>query len=336
MPATMSDDARAPNCHDALVHNVFGRSEALAPVLRRLLPRDVLPHVDFSSLRSAPTKQTNEWLRGRRCDLHAIVDFIDGNLRMPVHLLIEHQSTPEARMPKRAHGYVGGFWDEYINDHPEDEDTVPFVLPILFTQYPARNTPTRLSDIQALSPRLRSLLGTPVELTMLVDDFSGSIMDDLETPLPTRALVELARAFLYAYKNPGALTEQRMAELAPLFDVLLEQKRPGDVRMLWVYVISAFETGSPLRALILQAVSKRAKEDYMTIAEDLLEKGRAEGQAIGQAKSLLRVLERRAIAISAAVRERVLATRDDSLLQRWLDRALAVTTAEEVFGPLEA
>lgn len=43
------------------------------------------------------------------------------------------------------------------------------------------------------------------ELSMLVDDFSGSVMGDTEIELPTRAFVELTRAFMHAYKNPGAL-----------------------------------------------------------------------------------------------------------------------------------
>lgn len=330
----MSDDARARNCHDALFHNVFSRREAFAAALRRLLPREALRCFDFSSLRPAPTKHTNEKLRELRSDLHYVIDFVDGDIRLPVHLLAEHLSNPVARMPRRAYGYVGGIWDAYVNDHPEDRNTVPFVLPILFLQHPARNTPVRLSDIQPTSPNLRGLLGTPVDLTMLVDDFSGSVMDDLETDLPTRALVELTRALLHAYDNPGTLTEQRIAELAPLFDVLLEHGRPEDVRMLWVYVISAFEADSPLRAVILQAISKITQEEVMGI-EDLLDCVRAEseakGRAMGEATSLLGVLQHRTIAVSEATRERVLATRDPSLLQRWFERAFSVTSAEELF-----
>ena len=327
----MSDDARAPTCHDALFHDAFSRRDAFAAVLRRLLPAQVLPHIDFASLRPAPTKQTDEVLRTRWPDLRYIVDFVDGDVRVPVHLPLEYQSTPAPLLPKRAHGYVGGVWDEHAKDNPSD-DTVPYVLPIAFLQYPARNTPTRLSEIQPMSPRLRALLGTPVELTMLVDDFSGSVMDDTEVELPTRAFVELTRAFMHAYKNPGALTEARIAELAPLFDVLLEHNRPGDVRTLWVYVTSAFEAGSPLRSLILNAVSKEVKEEFMTIKDEWV----AEGMAEGVAKSLLRLLERRAIAISEAMRMHVLATRDESQLLRWFDRAVSMTTAEEVFEPLEA
>jgi hypothetical protein len=131
----------------------------------------------------------------------------------------------------------------------------------------------------------------------------------------------------HAYKNPGALTDQRIAELAPLFDILLEQERPEDVRMLWVYVINAFEADSPLRDVILQAVSKGAKEKIMTIEQRI----RAEGEAVGRAKSVLGVLEHRTIAISAAVREHVLSTRDALLLQRWFDRAFSVGSGEDLF-----
>lgn len=196
----MSDDARAPTCHDALFHAAFSRRDAFVLVLRRLLPAPVLPHVDFASLRPAPTKQTDEVLRTRWPDLRYIVDFVDGDTRVPVHLPLEHQSAPAPLLPKRAHGYVGGIWDEHVKGNPSDH-SIPFVLPVAFLQHPARNTPTRLSAIQPMPPRLRALLGTPVELTMLVDDFSGSVMDDTEVELPTRAFVELARAFMHAYQT---------------------------------------------------------------------------------------------------------------------------------------
>lgn len=165
---------------------------------------------------------------------------------------------------------------------------------------------------------------------MLVDDFSGSVMDDLETDLPTRALVELARAFLHAYGNPSSLTEQRLAELAPLFDVLLDHDRPGDVHILRVYVISAFDADPPLRDRILQAISEEAMRKLMPYEQDLIDKGEAKGEVKERARSVLGVLEHRAIAISTAVRERVLSTSDASLLQRWFDRAFSVASGEEL------
>lgn len=221
----------------------------------------------------------------------------------------------------------------------------PFILPILLAQHPARNTPVQLSKILDVSPGLRRVLGAPFAVSLYVDDFSGSILGDRKTPPATRALVELARAVLHAYKNPGSLTKHRLATLAPQFDVLLRHKRPDDVRALWVYVISAFEADSPLRDMIVKAVSKPVREMYMTIKDELLAEGQkigqkigeargeARGRALGKAEALLGVLEHRGLPISAVVRKRVLGNRDELELQRWFDRAFTVTSAEALFEP---
>jgi hypothetical protein len=37
--------------------------------------------------------------------------------------------------------------------------------------------------------------------------------------------------------------------------------------------------------------------------------------------------------VSASIRRRVLATRDERQLQRWLDEALSITSAEALFEP---
>ena len=236
-------------------------------------------------------------------------------------------------------------------------------------QHPARTTPTRLSSILDVSPRLRQVLGTPVELVLHATDFSGSLLHDCKAPAAIRALVELARAFLHAYENPGSLTPARLAELGPLVDVLLKHDRPDDVQALWVYAISVFDPDSPLHEMITTALSKPAKEMYMTLKEELLARGRklgvaqgkklgeargrklgeargrklgeargmrvgeALGRAIGKAQALLEVLEQRQIPVSAAVRKRILGTRDERALQRWLERAITVTRAAELFEP---
>jgi hypothetical protein len=165
------------------------------------------------------------------------------------------------------------------------------------------------------------------------------------------------RAFLHAYENPGSLTPARLAELAPLVDVLLKRDRPDDVQALWVYAISAFDPDSPLHEMITSAISKPAREMYMTLKDELLacgrklgeahgrklgeargrklgeEIGEARGRAIGKAQALLEVLEQRRIPVSGVVRRRILATRDELALQRWIERAIAVTSAVELFEP---
>ncbi len=368
----MKEATRRIPAHDSLVRNVLGRRRAIAVLLRRMLHPTLLRCIDFGSLRAGPTIHTDDGLRTRVLDLCFIVDLVRGRRRYPLLIVIEHRSRPAPRMPWRAHVYVGDVWRWYIKDHPGPPYDLPFVLPILLVQHPARSTPTRLSSLLAMPPGLRRLLGTTVELSLLVDDFSGSVLGDPVADPATLALVEVTRAFLHAYQNPRSLTKARLATLAAQLEILLARNSPDpdrhttgldDIRALWTYVICVFEEGSPLRTILLQAVSRPVREAYMTIEKALLAKGKklgvaegkklgvaegkklgvaegkklgvAEGKRLGvaegRAAAILDLLELRAVPVPRPVRRRVLATRDESQLQRWLARALTVPTAHRLF-----
>jgi hypothetical protein len=59
---------------------------------------------------------------------------------------------------------------------------------------------------------------------------------------------------------------------------------------------------------------------------------RVRREAKGKAQSVLRVLERRRIDVSAAQRERILGSSDIQTLDRRLDAAVTAVTADELFG----
>jgi hypothetical protein len=66
--------------------------------------------------------------------------------------------------------------------------------------------------------------------------------------------------------------------------------------------------------------------------EEGREEGRAEGRAEGEALSVLHVLERRGIHVPSAVRDQILSCTDTTVLEGWLDRALTITSIEDLFG----
>jgi len=253
--------------------------------------------------------------------------------------------TPASSFPLRAITCASEIWHEHLADHPK-ATVFPLVVPILLVQPPAWSTPTQLSTVLDVSPRLRECFPSPIEAHAYVDDLSGSVLDDPEADSATLALVELTRAFLYAYGNPGSLTEARLATLVPLFDVLLSQPEPlatNDVRALLTYVLRGFEPGSPVRTLVEGAIEGRPKEMFISIADSLITEGRTagllegrtagllEGRTAGLVRAVLRVLERRAVPISEAARERMTSSRDEQQLLRWLDRAVTAASAEDVF-----
>lgn len=126
--------------------------------------------------------------------------------------------------------------------------------------------------------------------------------------------------------------------LLPLFDVLLDQPEPlatNDVRALLTYVLTAFETGSPVRALVEDAIQGRPRKMFVSIADSLIAEGRTagllEGRTAGLARAVLRVLERRFVSVPEPIREHMSSTHDEQRLLRWLDRAVMAVSVEDVF-----
>ncbi|CAM4524912.1 DUF4351 domain-containing protein [Nocardia ninae] len=66
--------------------------------------------------------------------------------------------------------------------------------------------------------------------------------------------------------------------------------------------------------------------------DGLLDQGRAEGEARGEAKMLLRALVARGFAVSDDLRARVLSTSDTEQLEAWMDKAAVADSLDVVFG----
>jgi hypothetical protein len=63
----------------------------------------------------------------------------------------------------------------------------------------------------------------------------------------------------------------------------------------------------------------------------LRQEGRQEGLAKGEAKALVKILASRGIALTDEQHELLASCADPDQLDTWLDRALAATSADEVF-----
>ncbi len=347
--------------HDRLIKRAYGRTQAFAVGLRRTLPRALLERLDLRTLRTHATETTDERLRGRLSDLCFTAELVDGSRRHTVYFPLEHASTFAGLMPLRVVSGASALWHEHLGNAPR-ATTLPLVVPIVLAQPRARDTPTRLSGILDVPPGLFEVFPAPIEATVYVDDLSGSVLDDPVADRFTLARLELARAFLYAHHEPASLTRQRLAALAPLFDVLLEQREPlasHDARALLTYVLRTFPEGSPVRAMVGRALRGRPKAMFVSIADSLVEKGRAagfakgrkvglsegrkvglsegrkvglsEGRKVGLSEVLLKQLELRFGRLSAARRARVRAA-TVAQLDVWLTRVVAEESLDDVFA----
>ena len=87
--------------HDALFKMDFGEPAALRGFLRDVLPPEVVPLLDLSQLTPLPTSQVNDKLAVRIPDLLYQAPWRGGG-QAQLAVVMEHQSSPDPRMPLRA------------------------------------------------------------------------------------------------------------------------------------------------------------------------------------------------------------------------------------------
>jgi hypothetical protein len=82
---------------------------------------------------------------------------------------------------------------------------------------------------------------------------------------------------------------------------------------------------------ILEAMMTTAKYEK-TFIERIHDQGIAEGEARGEAKAVLKLLDARGLAPTGEQRQQVLSSTDPAQLDLWFDRAITASTAAEVFA----
>ena len=82
---------------------------------------------------------------------------------------------------------------------------------------------------------------------------------------------------------------------------------------------------------MVQALAAKDNPELRRMKTAERREGEAQGEARGTAKSILQVLERRGIAVSADQRQEILSCTNLDRLSRWLDQAVLAATVDEIF-----
>ncbi len=86
---------------------------------------------------------------------------------------------------------------------------------------------------------------------------------------------------------------------------------------------------------LLSIGSREAREAYMTLAERLIEKGKAEGRLEGRQEDLLNLLTQKFGAVADADKSKIMGTRDLDRLGQALGLIFKTETIAEVLRPLD-
>jgi hypothetical protein len=210
-----------------------------------------------------------------------------------------------------------GTWKLYVG-HLESEFRVKASLVVFFPDRAVAGWYHRQIAKDTFSgARLHPRFFTPADVPLVVDEHEAAAH-------PARVLFS---AICHAADTevdamfPALLTA--LDALAPTLKIFYNDQviggLPAAARDRWEAFLMTTTLGRRYRT-----------ERYNEIDAAAEARGQAHGEAIGQARSVLGVLEARGLPVPDEIREKILACTDLDELDIWLRRAVTVTTAEDI------
>lgn len=132
--------------HDALFRATFSTPERAAELVRSILPVEVCELIDWSSLRVLVGDRIGKRLQERRIDL--LLSASIAGREAHLMFLVEHRSTPQARMVLRMLEYMAVLWRAV----PETEPLVPIVPVVVHHGSMGWTAPRSMSELFDLDP----------------------------------------------------------------------------------------------------------------------------------------------------------------------------------------
>jgi hypothetical protein len=312
--------------HDLLFRSVFSEPVHAAGLLRSVIPKSLAERADWSTLRALSVSIIDSALKQHTADILLSVE-LSGQPTL-VHLLVEHQSTSETRMPLRILRYMLAAWEQYAAQHPAGEKLPPIVAVVVHHDEQAWRRATQLSELLTCDAATLEWLGAYVpDFRFVLEDLSPG----LERKLHLRALTALGQVALYCLMrsrfSKNLLAELRDAVWAPLIEVVRAPHGLAAFSQLLSYITQTTDTPMAELQDFAKQLGPRAEKTAMTLAERLEQKGIEKGSA----QLLLRQLEVKFRTLDDAVRERVLSARADEVT-RWGERVLSAASLDEVFA----
>ncbi len=326
--------AMQPNVHDAFFKEMLSRPEHAASLLQQILPARIAARIQFDSLAPCAGSYVDDALKERHVDLLFSVP-IDGRPAL-VYILFEHQSTVDGLMSFRLLRYEVRIWERWLRDNPNARK-LPVILPVVL-----HHSVDGWTGSTAFEDLLDVDAGTFADVAPYIPNFHFMLEDishETDEQLRARAITALARLSLWCLRHarePWELVDR----LSIWADQVSEVRRaPNGMAALVLIMRYIFATNEPdkpdeLVQRLIAAVGEEGKEEIMTAADQLMERGRAQGLKqgleVGRREMLLDLLRERFGELPGATVAQVTAAGLDEL-QAWSKRMLTAPRLDDVF-----
>ena len=323
--------------HDTLFRRAFGRTTNARDLLRTALPASIARAIDWRSLRRVDGTFVDKRLRRSHTDL--LFTARAGNRRVLLYVLVEHKSIADRITVLQVLGYLHAIWTRYHREHPRAR-LLPPILPFVLHHGKRRSqSPTSLRA-------LLDLRGVPPALVALQPDFRF-VLDDLadqtEAKLQQRVGSTFAQLALLSMQHlrgaDPATAEAVLRGWAGLTERLAAARNgQDDLLTLFSYILQIGCLPESRVNSVLDEITPRSCNTMLTTAQQMARrinrengpKWLARGRTQGQAKLLLRQLEKKFGPLHKTVVARIRRARSEQL-EHWADQILTAAKLDDVF-----
>jgi hypothetical protein len=223
-------------------------------------------------------------------------------------LIVESQTDPEDTKLRRWPYYIAYLHDKY---------ECPVLLLVVCSK-----TSTASWARQPIVIGLPDLTCMLVHPVVLGPDNVPAVTDMTEAGLDL------------TYAVFSALTHSRSSRVGAILEALAGALKAVDeeTALALVEITEAGLVGTAGQQKWSELMRKQLISYKSEFRREGIEEGRAEGRAKGRAEDILRILDKRGIAVDDASRERVLSCSDLDTLGDWLDLALTATQVSDLFA----
>ncbi len=315
---------KAPrNVHDFYFRAVLEAPKRAADFLRCHLPPAIVPLLADETPELLDGSFVNDVLRNRQSDRLFRVKLKSGEY---IFVIVEHASSVDPGMANRLQRYRQQIWYREEKARIAKPGRFTPILAIVVYHGKARWTaPHLLGDVMIWDPALQEMMVKDPELSgqiygpaYLLRDIGRMPEDELASDPDLKGSL---LALVHAYRDPvGSRVLYRIRDLV--------SEGTNFEKQTYEYILYAFDIDVET---LSATVETKGATTLASLAEQLISKGRAEGEARGRALILNRLLERRFGRVPSAVRERVRSAPVQEL-DAWADAALDAPSLEAVFG----
>lgn len=260
--------------HDRLFRAVFSDASEAASLLRNALPDTIRSSFDWTTLTQRDGTFIDEELRESQTDLLYQVEHTETGQPMSVYLLFEHQSSPSPWMRLRLLRYCCRIWEVDRRDDPDRRELRP-IVPIVFYQGARGWT---------YSTEFADLFPEAARAWPWIPRFTHVLLG--QTTLAPEAVAGNVRARIVQLLMMAAFDRQAQEALRLAAELISSPEASGESDNLDLFLLYLTTTQESEGIDTFKETMQHHGIDIggklMTYAQELLEKGRAEGRMENQ------------------------------------------------------